>query len=90
MALVRTAVMAPVEDDGLRSELRLFLDTQLNDRHSAWQMDSNGVYMQLQSVGNDDAMGCQERLMQLATQRAKVVRRYQQGRVRKRAGRNVR
>lgn len=50
MALVPTAVMAPVEDDGLRSELRLFLDTQLNDRHSAWQMDSNGVYMQLQST----------------------------------------
>ena len=86
----RVEVVAPVEDDDLRAELRLFLDTQLNDRRSAWRMNSDGSYTQLKPDGKGDAVGSQERLIQLATKRAKAVRRYRQGRGRKRAGRNVR
>jgi polyphosphate kinase len=87
----RVEVVAPVEHDSLRKELRTLLDTQLNDQRSAWEMQSDGTYVQRQPSNEEEHIGSQQRLIQLAKERAKVARRYQQGRTRRRIfGRNLR
>jgi len=42
----RVEVLVPVEDVGLRAELRHVLDVQLNDRRCAWEMAADGSYEQ--------------------------------------------
>ena len=55
----RVEVVAPVEDPELRDELRLFLDTQLDDRRSAWEMRPDGSYEQRRPVGDEDRRSSQ-------------------------------
>ncbi len=43
----RVEILVPVEDPALREELRMFLDLQLADRRSAWEMRPDGSYIQL-------------------------------------------
>jgi polyphosphate kinase len=87
----RVEVVAPVEHESLRKELRTLLDTQLNDQRSAWEMQADGTYVQRQPSNEEEQLGSQQRLIQLAKERAKVARRYQQGRTRRRIfGRNLR
>jgi polyphosphate kinase len=42
----RVEVLAPVEDLRHQAELRFVLDTQLNDARGAWDMQSDGTYVQ--------------------------------------------
>lgn len=42
----RVEAIAPIEDPALKAELRISLDLQLNDRRSAWDMKSDGSYVQ--------------------------------------------
>lgn len=42
----RVETMIPIEDLGPREVLRHFLDTQWNDRRNAWEMQSDGSYIQ--------------------------------------------
>lgn len=44
----RVEVLVPVEDPGLQSDLRALLDLQLADQRSAWEMNTDGSYVQLQ------------------------------------------
>jgi polyphosphate kinase len=44
----RVEVLAPVEDERSREVLRLVLDIQMEDRRSAWAMNPDGSYRQLQ------------------------------------------
>ncbi len=55
----RVEVVAPVEDPELRDELRLFLDMQLDDRRSAWEMRPDGSYEQRRPVGDEDRRSSQ-------------------------------
>ena len=87
----RVEVVAPVEDEGLRAELRAFLDVQLNDYRNAWEMQSDGNYVQRLPRSEAEEKGCQERLIEMAQERVKQAKRYQMGRTRRRiAGRNLR
>ena len=63
----RVEVLAPVEDEALRRELRAILDVQIDDQRSAWEMDSDGHYVQRQSSEVDE--GCQQLLIKAAERR---------------------
>ncbi len=55
----RVEILAPVEDPELQDELRLLLDTQLDDRRSAWDMRADGSYEQRRPAGKDDRRSSQ-------------------------------
>jgi len=87
----RVEVVAPVESETLRRDLRNFIDTQLSDQRNAWEMQSDGTYVQRQPRNAHEEKGCQQRLIELAQKRFKQAKRYQQGRTRRHiAGRNLR
>ena len=87
----RVEVVAPVESETLRKELRAFLDVQLEDHRNAWEMQPDGSYVQRQPRTPEEEKGCQDRLIEMAHQRVKQAKRYQMGKVRRRiAGRNLR
>jgi len=87
----RVEVVAPVQDENLRRELREILDVQLNDYRNAWEMQSDGSYVQRQPRTPEEEKGCQERLIEMAQERVRQAKRYQMGRARRRImGRNLR
>jgi polyphosphate kinase len=65
----RVEVVAPVEDPELRDELRLFLDTQLADRRSAWDMRPDGSYEQRRPESDDDRRSSQSEMIRWAEDR---------------------
>ncbi|HHB11932.1 MAG TPA: RNA degradosome polyphosphate kinase, partial [Chromatiales bacterium] len=71
----RVEVVAPVETPALRKELRMYLDVQLNDRRSAWEMQSDGSYVQRRPGEGDDPRGSQEILIDLTAARVQERRR---------------
>lgn len=64
----RVEVLAPVETPELQAVLQDIININLNDQRSAWDMQSDGSYIQRQSKAKNNP-GCQERLMELARQR---------------------
>ena len=87
----RVEVVTPVETDTLQAELRQILDTQLNDRRSAWEMQSDGTYIQYQPANENEEIGSQQRMIQLAERRAKKARKAQKAKSKiKVQGRNLR
>jgi polyphosphate kinase len=84
----RVEVVAPVAEPALREELRTLLDTQLADQRSAWDMRSDGSYVQRQPA--DPAVkGSQEMLVELAERRQKVARRLKKRKTRGIGWRNL-
>ena len=71
----RVEVVAPVELPELQRELRQILDIQLNDRRDAWDMQSDGTYIQRTPGEGDDPRGSQLMLIELAERRQKEARR---------------
>ncbi|BAN68655.1 polyphosphate kinase 1 [endosymbiont of unidentified scaly snail isolate Monju] len=87
----RVEVVAPVEAENLRRELREILDVQLSDYRNAWEMQPDGSYVQRQPRTPEEEKGCQERLIEMAQERVRQAKRYQMGRARRRVmGRNLR
>ncbi|TNG00557.1 MAG: polyphosphate kinase 1, partial [Gammaproteobacteria bacterium] len=71
----RVEVVTPVEGENLREQLRKILDTQLEDQRSAWDMQSDGHYVQRQPT-DEDQISSQETLITLAKKRyKKAIRR---------------
>lgn len=68
----RVEVLAPIDAPEIQKNLREILDINLNDHRSAWDMQSDGAYIQRQPKGKD-IRGCQERLMDLAKQREEAA-----------------
>ncbi len=67
----RVELVAPIEDTESRQQLRQILDIQLNNRRSAWDMQSDGHYVQRYPAPEQDPRGAQELLIELADQRQK-------------------
>jgi polyphosphate kinase len=65
----RVEVLAPIEPKELRAELRQMFEVQLADRRSAWDMQSDGSYVQRSPKGHDSRKNCQETLMLLMHER---------------------
>ncbi len=68
----RVEILAPVEAAELQADLRAILDINLSDQRSAWEMQSDGSYIQRTPKGKE-TRSCQERLMELAKQRDEVA-----------------
>ncbi len=79
----RVEVVAPVEDETIREELRLMLNVQLADRRSAWDMDGNGMYTQRQPRDDSQSEGAQDTLIAVAEKRYEAVASREQKKVRK-------
>ncbi|WP_020586979.1 polyphosphate kinase 1 [Desulfobacter curvatus] len=71
----RVEVCAPVESPRLQALLREMLDIQLNDRHSCWEMQSDGSYVQLKPKQGEDARSSFEQLIKNAEKRLKTTHR---------------
>ncbi|UCG85707.1 MAG: polyphosphate kinase 1 [Gemmatimonadota bacterium] len=65
----RVEVLAPVEDEVLRAQLRHLLDTQLNDRCGAWEMNADGSYVQRTPGDGDDERHSQQALAEWSAER---------------------
>jgi polyphosphate kinase len=83
----RVEVVVPIEWPVLREELRRILDVLLNDQRSAWDMQSDGTYIQRRPAESQDDRGCQQILIELALKRQKESLRLKK---RKRKGANPR
>jgi polyphosphate kinase len=79
----RVEVHAPVESPELRQELRLILDVQLADQRSAWDMQSDGTYIQRQPQ-DEAAKGAQETLMGVADRRVAAANKHKEKSLRSR------
>lgn len=59
----RVEAVFPVEAPALRAKLRVFIDTQINDQRSAWEMQSDGSYIQRQPAKSGKDIGSQQALI---------------------------
>ena len=62
----RVEAIAPIEHPALMAELRTYLDLQLADRGSAWEMQSDGSYVQ-RTPEREDQISSQNALIDRAT-----------------------
>lgn len=69
----RVETVVPVDDPELKALLREILDVQLADRRNAWEMQPDGSYLQAHP-GEGDGSACQARLIELAEQRLRAVK----------------
>jgi polyphosphate kinase len=83
----RVEVLVPVDDARLQSELRAVLDIQLGDQRSAWEMQSDGSYVQRQGGA---ARGAQHLLIERAEKRLKEATRLKRRKVKGIAKRKLR
>jgi len=76
----RVEVLAPVEAPRLRQDLRTMLDTLWNDQRSAWDMRSDGTYVQRRPTAQAETRSCHEVLIEIAEKRLKEVTRLKKRR----------
>ena len=74
----RVEVLCPVEDPRLQSELRHILDTQLSDQRGAWDMQSDGSYVQRAGMG---AKHSQQQMIERTERRLKEATRLRRRKV---------
>lgn len=68
----RVEVLVPVEHPMLCKELDFILQVQIDDNHSAWDMDAEGSYLQRQPGPSERESGSQELFMTIAEKRQKA------------------
>jgi polyphosphate kinase len=85
----RVEVLVPVEDPTLQTELRQVIDLHLDDQRSAWDMQSDGTYIQ-RRPDTDNGDSCQDSLMAAAGSRQKEAKRLKRRKPKAMARRNVR
>ncbi len=85
----RVEVLVPVEEPLLQMELRQIFDLHLADQRSAWDMQSDGRYIQRRPSG-EDTRGCQEQLVEAAERRYKEAKRLKRRKPRIIGQRNIR
>ncbi|UCD23680.1 MAG: polyphosphate kinase 1 [Gemmatimonadota bacterium] len=67
----RVEALTPVESDELRQQLRHLIDTQLNDERGAWDMRSDGSYVQRMPADGSSAVHSQAALADWSEDRHK-------------------
>ena len=79
----RVEVVAPVEDQNLRQELRLIIDVQLSSRKDAWEMQADGSYIERKDASGKKSLSSQETFIQLAQKRMTAASNHRQAKLRK-------
>ena len=92
--LVQTAsgsAGAEMTIEGLQEyeQVREFLDLQFDDRVSAWELNSDGKYQQVNPNARKGQDGCQEKLIKLADKRLHEVQRLRKRKSRQAGERNL-
>ena len=77
----RVEVVTPINRKSLKNELRLILDTLLDDDVDAWEMQSDGSYIK-RDCKSPGAVGCQHQLIEYAQSRLAAGRREKSMRAR--------
>ncbi|MCU7905418.1 MAG: polyphosphate kinase 1 [Candidatus Thiodiazotropha sp. (ex Epidulcina cf. delphinae)] len=80
--MMRVEVLAPVESQALRQELRLILDVQLGDKHNTWDMQSDGTYLRRTPAEDDKSLNCQETLVGVVERRLEAAKKHREKRMR--------
>jgi polyphosphate kinase len=80
----RVEVLVPIEDPRLQSELRFLLDTQLSDQRGAWDMLSDGSYVQRAGL---NAKHSQQQMIERTERRLKEATRLRRRKVQAARGR---
>jgi len=62
----RVEAVTPVEDSHLAQELQEILGIMLSDNRQAWELQSDGSYIQRQARDNSQEQGTQQTLMEMA------------------------
>jgi polyphosphate kinase len=75
----RVEVLFPIDDPRLQSELRVFMDTQLADQRGAWDMQSDGSYVQRRTTG---ARHAQQQMIERTEKRLREATRLRRRKVR--------
>jgi polyphosphate kinase len=84
----RVEALVPVENPLLKETLRTIFDEHLADQRSAWDMRSDGSYVQRQPP-DEATMSCQQRLAEFAQERDRQAKRLKRRKPRTIARRNV-
>ncbi|HSD90160.1 MAG TPA: RNA degradosome polyphosphate kinase, partial [Kofleriaceae bacterium] len=74
----RVEVLVPIDDPRLQQELRFILDTQLSDQRGAWDMFSDGSYVQRTGL---NAKHSQQQMIERTERRLKDATRLRRRRV---------
>ena len=72
--LARVETVAPIEDKKLRERLWELFEILTNDRRQAWEMQSDGTYIQYQPTSKDEEVGTHKRLMEITLRRAEEAK----------------
>ncbi|MFT5111578.1 MAG: polyphosphate kinase [Parasphingorhabdus sp.] len=67
----RVEIIVPIEAPDLKEDLRMILNTCLNDQHGAWEMQADGSYISLKVV---DEKASQNKLDEMAGKRQKAAK----------------
>ncbi|MDY0268576.1 polyphosphate kinase 1 [Trichloromonas sp.] len=86
----RVEVLTPVENPAIRADLRQMLEIQLNDRRSAWELNSDGGYSQRRPRNAEEGVGSQQRLIEQAERRNRDASRLRKRKAKNIGGRNLR
>jgi polyphosphate kinase len=86
----RVEVVVPVENPQLQQDLRNLLDIQLTDRRSAWDMQSDGTYLQRIPGEKDDQRSSQVLQIDMAEKRSRDATRLRKRKARSFGKRNLR
>ena len=86
----RVEALVPVEGLPLRRELRRIFETQLADRRSAWEIQSDGSSIQLTPEAEGEGRGTHEQTIGLTTRREREASRLKKRKPKGFTGRNVR
>lgn len=78
----RVEVLVPVEDPQLCKELRTMLDSQWHDQRNAWDLQSDGRYLQRRPTGDLDRASSQQTLIDMAERRLRDVTRLRKRKAR--------
>ena len=71
----RVEVLVPIEHEALRRQLHAILEAQLNDQRGAWELQSDGEYIQRQPQNNQSSLSSQEMFVAAAALRAERAKR---------------
>jgi len=79
----RVEVVAPVDDEKLRQELRLILDVQLSSKKHVWEMQPSGTYVQrTRTSETESALSSQDTFIELAQKRKAAAAKHRQSKLR--------
>jgi polyphosphate kinase len=79
----RVEVVAPVDDDRLRQELRLIIDVQLSSKKHVWEMQPDGTYMQkIVASAAEPSRSSQQTFIELAQKRKTAAAKHRQSKLR--------